>query len=542
MRVPELSGVGSRSGRDRAVSPVVGVVLLVGVTVILGLTIGPFVLGTVGDLSTGTPSADLAFYYDGSVDDGRVDDFGTQVAAGDGLVVVTLESSESLDPSAVEIRGITSGGNLQTDTGADVYASGDRFRQGETMSVVATRGETVRVIWTGQDGDSAEVLAELTVPGVRSSVPPGVPEPTLGCDWVDSQTTGGDLVVAQGGAFQAGDVVACESFDSLVSGTVDIDGDLTVVGNIDASEVELGSAGFAESGDLYGGVESSGDVDLSGLAVTDGVTAGDDITLDGVTVEDDIDATDAATVDNATVEGVVTGGDLTLDNATVRGDAAVGGTLTCTGETTVAGEDCAVYRTSKFDVSVTGTTYPGVENETVRVETVVENTRIDAGSRNVTLVADGTARDSATVSGLDGNRSELVVLSYVPAAGDAGDVSLSVETNETGRDVADSQTLSVVENRTDRPVVEEFAVTSNNNELVVDWNVSADTANLSSVTVELRDGSGTIAGAETWFLDEQSATGSVTVDGLAEVNHSVTLDVSDQDSQFVREIEVAKPG
>jgi len=361
MRVLRLSRAGSQGGQDRAVSPVVGVVLLVGVTVILGLTIGPFVLGTVGDLATGTPSADVSFYYDEEVDDDRVDDFGTQVAAGDGLMVVKLESSESFDPSAIEVRGVTSGGNLQTDTGADVYASGDRFRQGETVSVVVTRGETVRLVWTGQNGDDPGVLTELTVPGVRSAVPPGVPEPTLGCDWVDSQTASGDLVVAQGSAFQAGDVVACESFDSLVGGTVDVDGDLTVVGDIDASAVELGPAGFAESGDLYGSVESSGDIDLSGLTVTDAVTAGDDITLDGVTVEDDIDAADAATLDNTTVEGgVVTGGDLTLDNTTVTGDATVGGTLACTGETTIAGEDCAVYRASKFDVSVTGTTYPGV--------------------------------------------------------------------------------------------------------------------------------------------------------------------------------------
>ena len=542
MRAPGPSKVVSRSGRDRAVSPVVGVVLLVGVTVMLGLMVGPFVLGTVGNLSTETPSADIAFYYDGEADDNRVDDFGTQVAAGDGLMIVKVESSESFDPSTIEVRGVTSGGNLQTDTGSSVYASGDRLQQGETVRVVATRGETVRLIWNGQNGDSSKVLAALTVPEVRSAVPPGVPEPTLGCDWVDTQTTGGSLVVAQGGEFQAGDVVACGSLDSRVSGTVDIDGDLTVVGDIDATEVELGPGGFAKGGDLYGSVAGGGDVDLTELTVTDEVTTGDDLTLDEVTAEAGIDAADTAAADNATVEGrVVAGGDTILDNTTVRDDVAVGGTLTCAGETTIADEDCAVYREALFDVSITGTTWPGVENETVRVETVVENTRIDAGSRTLTMNTDGTTQDSVTVSGLGGSQSELAMLSFVPATGDAGDVTLTVETNETDRDDTDSQTLRVVENRTNRPVVEEFSVTSNDDALTVDWNVSAATVNLSSVTVELRDGDGQTADAETWFLDEQSATGSVTFDGLAERNHSVTLDVSDHDSALVREIDVAKP-
>lgn len=82
--------------------------------------------------------------------------------------------------------------SLLTDTPDSVYTAGDRLRQGDTLRVAAARRETRRPVWVGTDGDQSAVLSNLRVPEHGSSGPPGVPEPTLGCDRLDSETTGGD--------------------------------------------------------------------------------------------------------------------------------------------------------------------------------------------------------------------------------------------------------------------------------------------------------------------------------------------------------------
>jgi flagellin-like protein len=548
MRVPTGRSLSGRDDRPadreekRGISPVIAVVVLLGVTVVLGLTVGPFVLGTIGNLAEETPDGEFAFLFEQDVDTDRTDSFGTQLSSGDGLMVIQMESDTTLDPANIEVRTAGSGGSLLTDTPDAVYAPGDRLRQGDTIDVAAARGETVQVIWTGTDGDRSTVLASLTVPALGSSVPPGVPSPTLDCEWVEDKTASGTLDVEQGDEFAAGDVVACDSFASVADSTVDITGDLTVVADIDADSVTVGDGSFAEAGDVYGAIESSTTIDLTALTVSDSLTAGGVVTLDTVTAEGGVNATGDVSMDNSTVDGrVVTGEDLTLDNSTVTGDVEVTDTLTCEGDSTIAGEDCATYRTALFDVDITATTWPGVENETFRVEVVAENTRIDSGSRSIELVVDGTTHDTVTVSDLGRDQSELVVLEWTPGPGDAGERTVSVETDKSSRDNLDSRPVDVVENSTGLPTVNEFTTSTGKNSITVDWNVSAGDANLSVVTVELHDAQGDAAGEETWFLDDDTATGSVTFTGLATETHSIKLDVSDRDNDFVREIKRTTP-
>ena len=349
-------------------------------------------------------------------------------------------------------------------------------------------------------------------------------------------------MLTQGSEFEAGDVLACDSVSSTADGTVDIEGELAVVADIDADTVNLRNGGFSTGGDVYGSVTSAGNTDLAALSVTGRVTAGGDLTLDGVTAESGLDSANTATVTDSTVSGnVLTGGDLTLDNTTVTGDIEVGGSLTCEGGSTVAGEDCTDYRDAKFDLDITATTWPGVEGDTVRVEAVAENVRIDAGSRDIDLVVDGTTRDTVSVSGLDSGQSELIVLEWTPGSGDAGEVTVNLETSQSSRDSLDSKGATVAENLDGLPVINEFSSTAGNNEVTVDWNVSAGASNLSVVTVEATDAEGDLADEETWFLDSQAATGSVSFSGLDAETHSVTLGVSDQQNRFRQAIKLTTP-
>jgi len=521
-------------GDERAVSPVVGVALLLAVTVILGLTVGPFVLGSAGNLVTDTPDADFAFFYNEDMAFEPTDDFGTSITEGDGMMVIKMERGDTIDPANVEVRAATSGGNLLEDS--EVYGPDDRLRQGDTINVVINRGESVQVIWRAPGGDTSVILGELTVPGPSSTVPPGVPTPNLDCGWVDNVTdaNGGDFDVEQGNEFAAGDVVGCDVF--VDNNGVTVDGDLTVVGSIDAGAVTLGPGGNADAGDVYGSIESDSRIDLNDLTVTGGLTAGDEIDLHGVTVEDDIEAGDFTQIDDSTVDGeVVVNDTLEIQDTTITGHVDAE-SIDCDGNATIAGEDCMDYKKPKFDASITATTYPGLENETFRVEAVVENVRIESGTRNVSLTVDGTQHDSKSLT-LAGGETALVPLAWANVSDPGEQLDVVVGTNRPGRDNNDTRTVAVESNPGSLPTVDMFQTSAGGGSITVDWSVTAGAANLSVVSVEVIDAQGEEVGTERMFFDEQTAGGNETFT-VASETHSVRLVIDDHDGQSVRRLRV----
>ena len=74
-----------RSGEDRAVSPVIGVILMVAITVILAAVIGTFVLG-LGDSVESAPSTQL------SVESPDGDD-----------LIISNDGGDALDPNEINI-------------------------------------------------------------------------------------------------------------------------------------------------------------------------------------------------------------------------------------------------------------------------------------------------------------------------------------------------------------------------------------------------------------------------------------------------------
>jgi flagellin-like protein len=89
---------------DDAVSPVIGVILMVAITVILAAVIASFVLG-LGDQNNPAPTADFDFDYDF---DGN-------------YTVVTHSQGESLEPSNVYIRGDGLSNSGDWNTGSFSY-------------------------------------------------------------------------------------------------------------------------------------------------------------------------------------------------------------------------------------------------------------------------------------------------------------------------------------------------------------------------------------------------------------------------------------
>ena len=126
---------------DRAVSPVIGVILMVAITVILAAVIGTFVLGLGDSLSDTTPSASI---------DGEFD--------GDDTVTFTHQSGQNID--AGDLR-ITDSDGEGFDRG-DVEPSGDEdvFSAGDTIDYTVADGDgTVRLVF--DSGSTSSTLASV---------------------------------------------------------------------------------------------------------------------------------------------------------------------------------------------------------------------------------------------------------------------------------------------------------------------------------------------------------------------------------------------
>jgi flagellin-like protein len=112
---------------DRGVSPVIGVILMVAITVILAAVIGSFVLGIGGDVEA-TPQASLSF---SAGNDQISHNGGDTLESGEYHVVIqggsTYVPSSSLGP----------GGSIHVDTSTDTVSGTARVIHNGTGNVIA---------------------------------------------------------------------------------------------------------------------------------------------------------------------------------------------------------------------------------------------------------------------------------------------------------------------------------------------------------------------------------------------------------------------
>jgi FlaG/FlaF family flagellin (archaellin) len=133
---------------DDAVSPVVGVVLLVGIAVMMTTAIGVFVLGFgPGD---SPPETEISFYQES------------------GNVTITMVRPAGVEDQNLEIRvngnnacvdesNWSSSGSLERADSAVVYGAG-----GSCTGL--SSGDNVRVIWYAPGGGQSDIVGEYEVP------------------------------------------------------------------------------------------------------------------------------------------------------------------------------------------------------------------------------------------------------------------------------------------------------------------------------------------------------------------------------------------
>jgi len=163
---------------EDAVSPVIGVILMVAITVILAAVIGAFVLG-IGSNQEAAPQVSMSADFEPANSDGFSDG---SFAKGDGdEVIVTAEGGATFDATrlSVSINGTTN--DDLTDAGSNALISStswtDSTNAGQSITFVESGsgaspdptnvfapGDSVTITWTSSSGDSTQILFESTVP------------------------------------------------------------------------------------------------------------------------------------------------------------------------------------------------------------------------------------------------------------------------------------------------------------------------------------------------------------------------------------------
>ena len=146
---------------DSAVSPVIGVILMVAITVILAAVIGTFVLGLGSNVQSAPTTQFSVDYQDATSNDGTIT---VTHDGGDTIPVNAL--SVNVAGSTVDWADASSGADSSVSSGDQATIttkdSGATASNGEVTT--PDSGDEVRVIWAPQGGDTSQTLTTSQVP------------------------------------------------------------------------------------------------------------------------------------------------------------------------------------------------------------------------------------------------------------------------------------------------------------------------------------------------------------------------------------------
>jgi flagellin-like protein len=153
------------------VSPVIGVILMVAITVILAAVIGTFVLGLGDQVQSTSPQASFTFDF--------TDDTGTSPTVD--RLEITHDGGDAIPPARLSVvssdavgAGPSNGstGDYETNIPFDytTYGISGDVSAGTSIAVSADTGteqindNTIRVVWTSETGENSATLGEWTGP------------------------------------------------------------------------------------------------------------------------------------------------------------------------------------------------------------------------------------------------------------------------------------------------------------------------------------------------------------------------------------------
>jgi flagellin-like protein len=127
---------------ESAVSPVIGVVLMVAIVVILSAIVGTAVLSIGNDAQQVSPQVNVQFDYDES---------NTEVS-------IMHKGGDDIQTSNIRIAETGDSDDIST-SGSGEVAAGEEIASGAYQS-----GETISVAWESDDGSTSVILAQSEAP------------------------------------------------------------------------------------------------------------------------------------------------------------------------------------------------------------------------------------------------------------------------------------------------------------------------------------------------------------------------------------------
>lgn len=305
------------ASQDRAISPVIGIVLLL--AVVVGLS---------------AVSAGMFYSLNQETDPAPAVTMSLEPTNVGAVQILSVEQGPTLEGEQIEIRGGVELSELATR----------ELSAGDQHQIVPTE-TTIEVVWFGSQ-DTSYVIWEETVSQEATA-----PAPDKGCSWVETESDGGidnvkvigdvvacDVETSKGIKVQDGGVIIGET----TSGAKDIDADdATFYG-----DVEVETVFNLQNGLVTGSIQShTADIKLDNGTVTGSVSATKVLeVLNGSSVAGDATSDDQVKVLSSEVAGsIVSDGSVKLQDATVEGEVYVdAASFDCT-NSTINGQSCAAY-------------------------------------------------------------------------------------------------------------------------------------------------------------------------------------------------------
>jgi len=141
---------------DDAVSPVIGVILMVAITVILAAVIATFVLGLGESVSSTAPQAQFQEEYS-PTDVVKEDSFGVNVSDANNTGILTVSHTGG---DSVSANNLYMTGSSENHTGRVSWSNNTgnvQISAGTSIDYAVSDSDTVRVIWNNGEGNSAEL-------------------------------------------------------------------------------------------------------------------------------------------------------------------------------------------------------------------------------------------------------------------------------------------------------------------------------------------------------------------------------------------------
>jgi flagellin-like protein len=142
---------------DAAVSPVIGVILMVAITVILAAVIATFVLGLGDQVSDAAPQTSFSFDYDGT---GDAKDIDLASSSSSGNLTITHSGGASIAQARLNAT------DRQGDGPVSLYGTAEDtdVTAGNSETIGVDNDDTVSVIWENAEGTTSATLEEFEGP------------------------------------------------------------------------------------------------------------------------------------------------------------------------------------------------------------------------------------------------------------------------------------------------------------------------------------------------------------------------------------------